>query len=73
MKKRLTAEAIEMKHSKLPQSNGIERPREIHVNRPIGDSNVQDTTRPEYPPCLPKHDEWVTQMIEHIDKRHRVG
>ena len=73
MKESVTAEAVEMKHGKLPQSNGVERPLEIHVNGPIGHSNVQHTTRAEYPPCLPKHAERVTQMIEDIDQRHRVG
>jgi len=73
MKERATAEAVEMKHGKLPQSGDIERPLKIHVNCPIGDSNVKHTTRPKYPPCLLKHDERFTQMIEHIDKRHRVG
>ena len=73
MKESVMAEAVEMKHGKLPQSNGVERPLEIHVNRPIGDSNVKHTTRAEYPPCLPKHAERVAQMIEDIDKRYGVG
>ena len=73
MKESVAAEAVEMKHCKFPQSNEVERPLEIHVNRPIGDPNVKYTTRAEYPPRLPKHDERVTQMIEHIDKRHRVS
>src|SRR5438876_11769328 len=70
MKESVTAKAVEMKHGKFSQSHDGERPLEIHVNRSIGDSKVKHPTRPEYPPCLPKHDEWVTQMIEHIDKRH---
>src|SRR5206468_11308587 len=67
MKESVTAKPVKMKHGKFSQSDGVERPLEIHVNRSIGDSNVKHTTRAEYPPCLPKDDERVTQMIQHID------
>ena len=73
VRERATAEPEQVDHGQMVQPHRRQKLLQPGVDRPVRDSEIQQSARSEYAPGFPKGKEGIPEVVQDVDEGHRIG